>query len=572
MLRHLRLQVALAAGGLLVIAGLLYGVSRQAFEQRPARGGQLVEGLVGRPATFSPLYAVDDAEVDVVRLVFAGLTRADAQGRIVPDIATRWSASPDGRVYTFTLRTDALWHDGAPVTAEDVRLTAELAADESLALKSPLAAPWERASVDVVDSHTVRLTLEEPYAPFLQATTLGLLPAHLLYDVRPAELLNHRFSTLEPIGCGPYRLLQPGGLIEDEVRLVRWDGHWDSTDERPYLDELGLRLFDTRAEALQALAEHDIQALAEVPADAFTMLGEESRLHTAVEAGYTLVYLNPANAIFTDEAVRRALSLGLDREGIIHDPTLLNGQGVSAASPIPPGSWAFDPSVRPVKYDPQAASELLEGAGWVDSDGDGVRDKDARNLTFSLETNNDPLMVAIADRIAAGWAEIGVEAMRRSLDQRATVSNLSNRAFDAMLFGWERRDYDPDPYPLWHSSQADDGQNFAGWRNAEADALMLRARRAHPEDIEGRAALYHEFQRLFIQDEPALMLYHRVFAYVVVEPSLGGIQLPQLLVEPADRFLTLPSWFVQTERVFRGSRPEHRSTATPDPNTPLTTP
>jgi peptide/nickel transport system substrate-binding protein len=196
---------------------------------------------------------------------------------------------------------------------------------------------------------------------------------------------------------------------------------------------------------------------------------------------------------------------------------------------------------------------LLDEAGWVDSDDDGIRDRDGRNLTFSLEASNDTLMAAIADQIAADWAAIGVEAVRRNLDQRSTVENLTNRAFHAMLFGWERRDYDPDPYPLWHSSQAEDGQNFAGWRNPDADAIMVRARRAHPDDLDGRAALYYEFQRMFADDEPALMLYHPVYAYAVVDPNLGGIQLPQLLVEPADRYLTLSDWFTQTERVFRAT-------------------
>jgi peptide/nickel transport system substrate-binding protein len=407
------------------------------------------------------------------------------------------------------------------------------------------------------------LSLDEPYAPFLQATTLGLLPSHLLSDVRPSELLTHRFSTLDPVGSGPYRLAQPGGLTDDEIRLARWDGHPDASENRPFLDEIRIRVHDSRAAALESLAQLDVQTLGDVPADAFDMLGEDARLYTAVEAGYTLVYLNDSDDVFTDPAVRKALSLGLDREGIIHDPDVLAGQGVAAASPIAPGSWAYDPSVRPVHYNLEAAAAILEEAGWRDSDGDGLRDRDGRNLTFSLEASNDPLLVAIADRIAADWERIGVGTTRRNLDQQSTVSNLTHRAYDAMLFGWERRDYDPDPYPLWHSSQATNGQNYAGWRNSDADALMVRARKAHPDDLEGRAALYHQFQRLFAEDEPALMLFHPVYTYAVADPSLGGVQMPQLLSAPSDRFLTLPNWFVQTERVFLGDSQSRRGTPEP---------
>ncbi len=563
MLRYLRPQIALAGGGLLLIAILLYGVSRQALEQRPARGGQLVEGVIGRPASLNPLFAVDDTESDFVRLVFSGLTKADSQGRIVPDLATRWTVSRDGRVYTFTLRTDAQWHDGAPVTADDVKLTASLAADTSLAYKSDVAVPWERASVHVVNDKTVVCTLEEPYAPFLEATTLGLLPSHLLADVMPGELLTHRFSTIDPIGCGMYRVAQPGGLCDDEIRLTRWDGHPDAGDRRPYVDEIRLRVYDTRAAAMEALAQLAVQALGDVQSSAFAMLGEDARLYTAVQAGYTLVYLNPADDIFADPAVRRALSLALDREGIVDSDELLGGQGVVAASPIAPGSWAYDPSVRPVEFDPEAARSVLDEAGWVDGDGDGLRDRDGRTLTFSLETSDDPLLSGIADRIAADWEAVGVGTERRNLDQLSTVSNLKNRAFEAMLFGWERRDHDPDPYPLWHSSQAKDGQNYAQWRDPEADALMVRARKAHPDDLGGRAALYFEFQRLFAQEEPALILYHPVYTYAVVDPTVGGIQLPQLLARPSDRFLSLSDWFVRTERVFGSDHSDQRSTATP---------
>lgn len=550
MFHHLRPQIALAAAGLVLIGALLYGVSRQAFEQRPARGGQLVEALVGRPGTLNPLFALDDTEVDLVRLIFSGLVRADAHGEMQPDLAKRWTVSEDGLEYTFTLRSDALWHDGVPVTAEDVRFTAMLAADPDVPHKTPLAIPWERVRVEVVDEHTVRLRLAEAYAPFLQAATLGVLPAHLLADARPAELPTHRFSNLEPIGSGPFRLVTPGGLTDSEIRLQRFDAHWSATERQPYLDEIVFRLYDTRTAALEALAQHTVQALGDVPSSTFDVLGEDFRLYSAGEASYTLIYLNPANAIFGDRAVRRALSLGLNREAIVRDAALLSGQGIVAASPIAPGSWAHDPSVRPVYYDPERAAAALEEAGWIDSDGDGVRDRDGRNLTFSLEAGNDPLLVAIADRVVVDWAAIGVAATRHNLDQQSSVSNLRNRAFEAVLYSWGRGDYDPDPYPLWHSSQATDGQNFAGWRNPEADLLLVQARQARPDDFELRASIYHRFQNLFHEEDPALMLYHPVYTYVV-DVNVGGVQLPQLLVEPADRFQTLPEWYVRTERVFR---------------------
>jgi peptide/nickel transport system substrate-binding protein len=563
-LRHLRPQIALAVGGLVVIGLLVYGISRQAIAQRPARGGRLVEAVVGPPATLNPVFAISSTETDLTRLMFSGLVRHEADGQVEPDLAERWSVSDDGRVYTFTLRAGALWHDGAPVSVDDVLYTASVAASD-LAQKAPIAAAWERVEAEAVDTDTVRIRLKEPYAPFLQAASLGLLPAHLLADVEPGQLLTHRFSTLDPVGTGPYQLAQPGGATGDVIRLVRFDGHWANDGRQPYLDEIEIHVFASRAEALEALAQRSVQALGDVPAEAFPALGSEARQYSAVRPGLTLVYLSPNNSLLVDPAVHRALSLATDRAAIIDE--LLSGQGVIAASPIPPGSWAYDPDLPLPAYDPGAAKASLEQGGWIDSDGDGIRDRDGRNLTFSLETTADPLMVSIADRLHADWARVGIDATVQVLDQQGTVRDLKARAFDALLVGWESADYDPDPYPLWHSSQASSGQNYAGWQDPVADDLMERARQVSPTRIEERRALYQQLQRRFVEVEPAILLYHPVYTYVVADPNIGGIQLPQLLVEPADRFSTLRSWYTHGERVIRGfggaSAPRFTATAPP---------
>jgi len=412
-----------------------------------------------------------------------------------------------------------------------------------------LAAVWEQATVEKIDDQTVRVTLKEPYAPFLQATTLGLLPAHLLSGVDPQALLIDRHSTLEPIGTGPYRLAQPGGVGTAEIKLERFAEHFATSKTQPYVDGLVFRIFDTKAAAVQALAQHEVQTMGDVPPDAFAALDKDASLYSVGRPSFTLLYLNPTNALFSDRAVRQAMSRGLDRAGIVND--LLLGQGIAAASPIAPGSWAHDPGVAAAAVDLASAGRILADAGWIDSDGNGTRDRDGRNLSFTLATTRNPLLIAVAERIRSDWLGLGIDATVQTLDQQTTVSSLTNRAFDALLFGWERDDYDPDPYPLWHSSRAADGQNYSGWRDPVADALMVEARQVGPDRIDERAALYYRFQRRFVEEEPALVLYHPVYTYVVVDPNLGGVQLPALLVKPADRFVTLRDWYVRTERVLR---------------------
>lgn len=555
MFQHLRWQIALAAGGVLLVGALLMLVSGRAFLDQPARGGQLVEALVGRPVTLNPLLASQTAETDIVSLLFGGLTRFDEAGQIRPDLATHWTVSPDGKTYTFHLRQDALWHDGAPFTADDVVFTANLAALPDLPAKTLLARPWENVQVAKLDDRTVQITLPEPYAPFLAATTLGMLPAHLLAGVSPRELATHRFSTFEPVGTGPYQLDVPGGLSSGSIRLKRFDGHWAAGKREPYLDTIQFQLYPTVEAALAALGQHSVQTMGGVPPAAFEQLGEDSvRFYSAPQDAFTAIFLNSTNVLFGDDVVRQALSLALDRAGIVDDPELVNKQGLVATSPVPPGSWAYDPLVAAPIFDPEHARQMLDQAGWLDSDGDGVRDREGKSLQFTLATPNDPLLTGIARRVQENWGAIGITTTVQILDQQRTVDELKNRSYEAMLFKFDqlpRFAYDPDPYPFWHSSQAQSGFNFAGFSHGRADEVLTEARQTNPENLDRRRELYSEFQRLFAETQPSLLIYHPLYTLAVVDPNLGGVQLPQLLIEPADRFRGLRGWYTQTERVFR---------------------
>lgn len=552
MLGHIRWQIALAAVGAAIVGVLLYVVSNRAFAYRPARGGEAIEAVVGIPATLNPLLATQDVELDVARLVHAGLTRPGDDGRIGRDLADRWTISEDGRVFTFHLRDDAMWHDGQPVTSDDVVFTARMAVDPAVATeRNPLATAWSLATVRAIDARNVEFTLEAPYAPFLDATMLGLLPAHVFAGVPAAEIHRHPASTQAPIGAGPWRLDQPGGLSAERIRLVRFDEHWEATDRKPLLDALELRLFHSLADAVEALGRREVQLMGQVPGEALVRLGDDVTQVNAVRSGYTVVFLNPSKVLFADPRIRHALSIALNRAGIVQSPELLAGQGVVAASPIAPGSWAHDPTVLPSAYDPDEAERILTASGWVDSDGDGIRDRDGQPLRFTLDVFDEPLLMAIARRIEADWGRLGIGVEVRGQSQPNMVTALTGHAYAAALYSVTGRQlYDPDPYPLWHSSQIEGGQNLAGFANPRADEIMVALRQTSRADISTRKALYAAFQRLFADEEPALMIYHPVYSIAKVSPTLGGVQLPPIVVEPADRYRTSSDWFVKTERIL----------------------
>lgn len=178
-------------------------------------------------------------------------------------------------------------------------------------------------------------------------------------------------------------------------------------------------------------------------------------------------------------------------------------------------------------------------------DGDGIREKNGVPLRFTLHGDDDPVRVAILNRIARDWRRIGVEAVPQPVTFPGLVGDfLETRAFEAALVFW-RLYGDPDPYPLWHSTQVEQGQNYAGWQNLDADRLMEDARRT--PDPNRRIRLYREFQRLFAEEVPSLLLYHPVYAFGVRNTVKNVTVGP--LHRPGDRYRTIANWYIRVRRV-----------------------
>jgi peptide/nickel transport system substrate-binding protein len=201
--------------------------------------------------------------------------------------------------------------------------------------------------------------------------------------------------------------------------------------------------------------------------------------------------------------------------------------------------------VRKYRYDPERAIGLLDASGWLDSDGDRIRDKEGEELAFSLLTSNEPAMVQMAEEMVDYWRAAGIDATVRQVDSEDVATFIRNRDFDAALVEVGLT-ADPDPYPLWHSTQASDaGQNFSGFANLEADVVMEEGRTT--TDVERRTQLYHSFQQTFAEEVPSLLIYYPVYIYAV-DGEVHDVQLSPLL-HTSDRFRTVADWFMETEEV-----------------------
>lgn len=546
MIKHIRWQATIAfLGAILVVTLLGYLAFSLTTVVVPEAGGTYVEGLAGNPQYINPILSqYNDVDRDLCALVFNGLTDANEKGQIVPDLATHWEVSDDGLTYTFHLRRDVRWHDGAPFTADDVVFTIKTIQNPGFQGVPYLAELWRTVTVRRIDRHTVSFTLQEPFTPFLDYTTLGILPAHVLQDIEAKALPQAKFNT-QPIGTG---LFQVEELSAQHI-VLRANPYFYR--DKPYLSTVEFRFYPDYESIFSAYERGEIEGISRVlPEDLPKARAQQNlNLFSARLSGYTLILLNlnnPNTPFFQSREVRQALLYALDRQKIIDQ--ILDGQGLVAHSPIMPDSWAYDQNIKKYGYDPDQARALLDQAGWVDSDGDGIREKEGIRLEFGLLTNDDPSRVKIVEEIARQWAAVGVKAIPQSVGVMGLVRDfLRPRHYDALLTQWQEFPPDPDPYPLWHSTQREGaGQNYSGFAHRQADEIMEEARRI--TDQTRRMELYHRFQQIFADEVPALLLYHPVYSYAI-DARVKGVQIAPMM-DPSDRFRTITDWYVLTRRVI----------------------
>lgn len=515
----------------------------------PEAGGTYVEGVAGSPGNLNPLYFENQTDRDLGALIFRGLTRTTASGSIEPDLARTWAIGGDDTVYTFTLRNDVFWHDGEPFTAEDVAFTFGIIQDPAFGGRPELVDVWRDVEIEVIDPLTVRFTLAEPFAPFLSYTTLGIIPRHVLAETPVGDVAAAAFSR-SPTGTGPWRVAD---VQSDHITL---EPHADFYGPAPMLDYLTMRFYPSTTATYEAYERGEVLGISQVRAEDVATLSqlEQLNLYNAPRSGYAMVALNLRRPLFSDQNVREALLVGLDRNALISD--VRDGQGVVAHSFYLPTHWAYNPDVKTYAYDVARARELLDQSGWQDRDQDGVREKDGTRLKFVLLTNEEnPTHVELIDRIAQQWAQIGVQAEPRTVGFSDLVRTyLRPREFDAILLNAPTKPTtDPDVYPLWHSSQTvDEGLNWAGWNDARVDTLLEDGRRIL--DHNTRREIYAALQHVFAEEVPSLLLYHPVYNYAVDE-EVRNVQIGPVS-DPSDRFRTLPEWYVNVRRVIVTETPD----------------
>lgn len=544
---------------ILTLVTILYAIAHVSYvisHEIPERGGSLREGVVGTPRFVNPLLAVTPPDKDLVALIYSGLLRRDEHGELVPDIAAQpVTISDDGLTYNIVLRQDVTFHDGVSLTADDILFT--IARIQDSGLKSPLRGAWDGVTVERIGDYEINFVLSQPYAPFIDNLTLGILPKHIWEHLTMEELPFSQYNS-EPIGSGPYRIdvvTRNGSGIPSSYDLAPHKSYYGTT---PHIAHIILTFFPNEDELTTAMLAGEIESAASLSPHAIdTVLsspdldGTFELYRSPLPRTFALFFNQNENPAFRDVSVRRALSLTLDREALVRE--VLSGYGYPIDGPIPPGFGIDDSLEKSTSTLSRLdeAREILRSGGWKVNEETGVWEKPdgsaTQELRFSIATQNTPALEATAEYLRNTWSELGIPVDIKKFEQSdLTQTVIRPRKYEALLFG-TALGRELDLYAFWHSSQrTDPGLNIALYANITTDSLLAELRSEKSKEV--RKATYAQFAQEMRADLPALFLYTPEFTYLA--PKAVHTAPLTGLSSPPDRFSTISLWYRDTERVW----------------------
>lgn len=538
--------------GIFIFSGVLlsYRVNSAFLSEVPIRGGTLTEGVIGNPRFINPVLAISEADKNLTSLVYSGLMRIDPSGRVENDLADSLDISSGGLVYTAHINERAIFHDGKPVTADDVIFTIQKVTDP--AIKSPRRGNWDGVAIDKLDDYTVRFTLKTAYSPFVDNLAIGILPKHIWKNVSDDEFAFSQFNTL-PVGSGPYEVSnveRNSGGIPNFYSLSPFDR---VVGKVPYIEHLDFRFYPSEETLLSAYNGGNIQSFGSISPDKSEKIKGDNRIISSPLSRIFALFLNQSQSkVLANKEVRQALNLTAPREAIVEN--VLGGFATPIDGPLPAGLFSWNEADLDRSYEDRfaEAEEKLAKAGWKKNEETGVLEKKSGSsriaLSFSISTGDAPELRAVANQLVGAWERLGAKVDIQVFETGDLNQNVIRpRRFDALLFG-EVVSRNADVYPFWHSSQRNDpGLNIALYANSKVDKYLEVARSS--SDTERVEANYKAFVEEISSDIPAIFLYTPNFLYILPE-SVKSVNLGLLSV-PQDRFADIRNWYMETDKVWK---------------------
>jgi peptide/nickel transport system substrate-binding protein len=490
----------------------------------PQQGGVFIEASSADASTINPILADNNADFAVDEKIFPALLGEDAfTGELVPtELAESWEASEDGLTWTFHLRNNVLWSDGEPVDAADFKFSYEAIANDKV--ESPRKYITDQIkSIETPDPQTVVVTFNEVRCDGLHTLGLGLLPSHL-YEDDFSDIMENKYNEAPSLSAGPLKFKE--WVRDDHLTLERNPDYFKGAAN---IDGWIYKVVPDPGARLGQLQSGEIDSIGAQPEQLTTIeLDPNLKLYKFKDDGYDYIALNLANPknpqpgedeqgnlikqephpILGEVKVRQAIAYSLDYDAIINKVYL--GQGYRmAANVLPAVEWAYDPTLEPYPYDQEKAKQLLEEAGWKDSDDDGIREKDGKKLALNLVTNagnttREDMGVLVQDQLK----QVGFDITFEAPEFGTMLEQLNNQTFDMIIIGWTGLGSDPNDDAFWHTVNdvPGSGFNFVSYQNPEVNKLLGQGVSVPDCDTAKRAPFYKEIQKLIHDDVPYVFI------------------------------------------------------------------
>ena len=488
-----------------------------------AKQNILSVNIGANPSFLNPVLFTDSTSHAVVRMVFNGLFKQNADLEMEPDLVKTFAISDDGLVYTFNLHTNVAWHDGQPLTADDVEFTFNTLLDPSTntVRRGHFMINGNPILFKAISTHTVQATLPQPYAPFLSVLEMGILPKHLLEN----EDINTTDFNRNPIGTGPFTFTE--WRPDQFIRLKRNDNYFKTPAK---LNGIVMRIIPDTTTSLVALKKGEID-LSGLPGKDIEKIKQISWLdfYTYSRLSYSYIGLNVQKPPFSDKNIRQAIAYAINKQIIID--SVLRGYGDEAHIPSSPLSWAYPSENELFKYsyDPNKAMDLIKQSGYILNDTTNQFEKDGAPLEFKLlvaqGSKQGEQIAQIAQRFLTNIGiKMNIQILEWSSLLKTIHSQESPKPFEAVMLGWGFDINDPDDsYTSWHSSQYPNGGNFNGFVNKRADELLDEGRIVLNQTK--RKDIYKEFFNIISEETPYVFLFHPQAA-VSVHQYVKGLSKP----------------------------------------------
>lgn len=497
-------------------------------------GGTLIDASTAEPSGLISMVAGESASSAISSHIFNSLLKYDKNLDLEGELVENWQISTDHKTITFKLKPNLKWADGKPLTSADVLFTWKLVTDEKT--RSPYASDYQLVKkATTPDALTFSVTYDQAYAPALDSWAgLQILPKHLLEN---QDIHTTAFAR-NPVGSHYYKL--DSWTHGENLKLSR---NPTSILGAAKIDKLVTRIIpDNSAQFLELMADNiDLMALDPIKYSriipARPELQKKLALYKELGNSYTYLGFNLKHKPFDDIRVRKAINYAIDKQEIIDGVYL--GLGINIASPYKPGTRWSNPDLQPYSYDPNKAKTLLKEAGFIDSDGDGILDRDGKPFSFEIITNQNKEREKSAVLIQRRLKDIGIDVQIRAIEWASFISRfIKTGDFDAVVLGWSLG-LDPDQFSIWHSSQNQPGQfNFIGYNNPQIDQLLEQGRLEM--DIDKRTKIYHEFAKVLLEDSPIIYL-SAGYGLSAIHKRVKGIDSP---APPAGIGYNSHEWYI----------------------------